>query len=91
MRRILPADAFPAWFGRFLPRLSRREPTSLFRPVSVSDRSDGRLAHLDGLNFSRAWCWNNLAASLPLGDPRCVIMRDAAARHLAASLPHLRH
>jgi len=89
MRRVLPADAFFTWFGRFLPRLSRREPAALFQPVSVSDRSDGRLAHLDGLNFSRAWCWNNLAAALPAGDPRCAVMRDAAGRHLAASLPHV--
>ena len=89
MRRVLPAEAFSAWFGRFLPRLSGREPASLFLTTSVSDRSDGRLAHLDGLNFSRAWCWNNLAAALPVGDPRRVVMRDAAAQHLAASLPHV--
>ena len=89
MRRILPADEFPAWFNRFLPRLSRREPASLFQPVSVSDRGDGRLAHLDGLNFSRAWCWNNLAVALPADDPRRAIMRDAAAQHLAASLQHV--
>ena len=89
MRRILPADAFCAWFDRFLPRLEQGKPASLFQPVPVSDRSDGRLAHLDGLNFSRAWCWNNLAASLPSTDPRGAIMRDAAARHLEASLPHV--
>jgi hypothetical protein len=89
LRRVLPADEFSTWFGRFLPRLEHRQPASVFLPVSVSDRSDGRLAHLDGLNFSRAWCWNNLAAALSAGDARRGVMRDAAARHLAASLPHV--
>ena len=89
MRRILPVAEFGAWFDRFLPRLEHREPASLFQPASVSDRSDGRLAHLDGLNFSRAWCWNNLAATAMAGHPRRDAMQDAAARHLAASLPHV--
>jgi hypothetical protein len=89
MRRILPAEEFAAWFARFLPRLDRCEPRTLFQPVTVSDRSDGRIAHLDGLNLSRAWCWNNLAASLDRADPRHDLMRDAAARHLDSSIRHV--
>jgi hypothetical protein len=89
MRRALPHTAFAAWFARFLPRLDQQQPHALFQPVTVSDRTDGRIAHLDGLNLSRAWCWSNLAGSLPAADPRGAIMRDAAARHRAASLPHI--
>jgi len=89
MRRVLPATEFAAWLARFLPRLEHEEPRTLFQPVTVSDRSDGRIAHLDGLNLSRAWCWTNLAAALAAGDPRRAVMRDAASRHLEASLPHV--
>jgi hypothetical protein len=89
MRRVLPAEEFAAWFARFLPRPEQREPSTLFQPVAVSDRSDGRIAHLDGLNLSRAWCWSRLAAAIPRADPRAGVMRDAAARHLEASIGHI--
>lgn len=89
MRRALPESEFRAWFDAFLPRLAGREPATLFRPVSVSDRSDGKIAHLDGLNLSRAWCWREIAAALPAGDPRAAAARDAADHHLAAALPHV--
>jgi hypothetical protein len=88
MRRILPSEDFTVWFACFLPRLERREPSTLFQPVVVSDRSDGRIAHLDGLNLSRAWCWSNLATSIPRTDPRAKLMRDAAARHREVSIKH---
>jgi hypothetical protein len=89
MRRVLPPEEFAVWFDRFLPRLEQLEPRVLLQPVSVSDRSDGRIAHLDGLNLSRAWCWSSLAGSLSDADPRAKVMRDAAARHRDASLPHI--
>lgn len=89
MRRLLPAAEFAPWFRGFLPRLEQREPLTLFQPVEVSDRSDGRIAHLDGLNLSRAWCWSNLAQSVPAADPRAGLMRDAAVRHLEASIKHI--
>ncbi len=88
MRRLCP-EAFPAWFGRFLPGLAERRPATLFRPAIPSDRSDGKIAHLDGLNLSRAWCFGALAAALPDGDARAASMRNAAAAHLEAGLPHL--
>ena len=87
MRQVLPADEFGPWLTRFLRRLDQSEPSILFQPATVADRSDGRIAHLDGLNFTRAWCWNNLASGLTPADPRCQIMHDAARRHLEASLP----
>ena len=89
MRRSLDADLSAAWLARFLPRLAQREPATLFSPATVSDRTDGKIAHLDGLNLSRAWCWRALARSLPDGDPRVGIARDAASAHLAASLAHV--
>jgi hypothetical protein len=89
MRRVLDAQDFPVWLDRFLPRLADRKPASLFKPAIVSDRSDGKIAHLDGLNLSRAWCWRSIAASWPATDPRRAIALDAADAHLAASLPYV--
>jgi hypothetical protein len=87
MQRLLAPAEFLPWFAAFLPRLAERAPATLFEPATVSDRSDGKIAHLDGLNLSRAWCWQALAAALPAGDPRIVVMQAAAAQHLAAGLP----
>lgn len=89
MRAVLPADAFADWLAAFLPRLGAREPASLFTPATVSDRSDGKIAHLDGLNLSRAWCWRAIADAVGPADPRHSIACEAAADHLAASLPHV--
>ncbi len=89
MRRVLDAQDFQVWLDRFLPRLADRKPASLFKPAIVSDRSDGKIAHLDGLNLSRAWCWRSIAASWPASDPRHAIALDAADAHLAASLPYV--
>ncbi|HEX8639736.1 MAG TPA: DUF2891 domain-containing protein [Allosphingosinicella sp.] len=87
MRRVLEPEAFRAWFAGFLPRLRDGEPRSLFTPAFVSDRSDGKIAHLDGVNLSRAWCWRGLADALP-PDLRQVA-RQTADAHLDASLPHV--
>jgi hypothetical protein len=89
MARLLPAAEFPHWCDRFLPRIALREPAALFTPAEVSDRSDGRIVHLDGLNLSRAWCWRILAARLDTEDQRRAIAEATAAAHLAAALPHL--
>lgn len=89
MRRLLPAGEFRPWFDRFLPRIAAGEPATLFRPAGVTDRTDGKIAHLDGLNLSRSWCWRSLARVLPASDPRRAGMEDAAAAHLAAGLPHV--
>ena len=77
MARVLPAGHFEDWFAAFLPRIADGEPETLFKPAFVSDRSDGKIAHLDGLNLSRAWCWRSLGHS------------EAAQKHLGAALPHL--
>jgi hypothetical protein len=87
MRRILPDERFRAWFGAFLPDLAAGEPRSLFTPAFVSDRSDGKIAHLDGVNLSRAWCWRGLADAL---EPELAdLARRTADEHLDASLEHV--
>lgn len=89
MRRALPTAEFDGWLGRFLPHVAQREPATLFEPASVSDRSDDKIAHLDGLNLSRAWCWRSLARAWPEDDARREIAFETASAHLAASLPHI--
>jgi len=87
MRLTLAPEDFARWFAAFLPDLSQGEPAPLFRPASVSDRADGQIAHLDGLNLSRAWCWRHLAPAAP-ANARPLI-EDAVERHLSVALPHL--
>jgi hypothetical protein len=89
MRRVLEPTAYSTWLDRFLPRLAVREPATLFKPATVSDRSDGKIAHLDGLNLSRAWCWRSMAQAWPDNDPRRGIALEGARVHLDASLPHV--
>ncbi|HYE47497.1 MAG TPA: DUF2891 domain-containing protein [Caulobacter sp.] len=89
MRRVLDPADFPVWFDRFLPRAAMGKPATLFRPATVSDRTDGKIAHLDGLNLSRAWCWRAIAAALPGGHPAGPLALRAAEEHLAAGLPHV--
>lgn len=86
MRRVLPAGEFPGWLDRFLPGLAAGEPAGLLAPATVTDRSDGQLAHLDGLNLSRAWHMGAIAAALPSGDPRRATLTRSAGRHLEAGL-----
>jgi len=89
MRRVLKTSDFLGWIDRFLPRLAVREPATLFTAAIVSDRSDGKIAHLDGLNLSRAWCWRSIAATWPASDARRGVALEAAEIHFAASLPHV--
>lgn len=63
MRRVYPKEKFKTWLDAFLPQL--KSPTFKLDPAIVSDRSDGHLVHLDGLNFSRAWCLYGIAKALP--------------------------
>src|SRR3546814_10172394 len=62
-------DNFARWFDAFLPRAAVQQPATLFTPATVSDRSDGKIAHLDGLNLSRAWSWRAIAAALGPAHP----------------------
>jgi hypothetical protein len=89
MAQLMDATAFAVWLERFLPGLGASEPAALFTPASVSDPSDGQIAHLHGLNLSRAWCWRRIAESLPPGDARVAPALQAMRTHAAAALPHV--
>jgi len=89
MRRVLPPEDFAEWFHAFLPGLEQGRPASLLDPADVADRGDPKIGHLDGLNLSRAWCMENIAAALPENDPLRPILRDSASRHAAATFPHI--
>lgn len=86
MRQVLEPAEFRFWFGGFLPGLPN-EPRELLSPADVSDPTDGQIAHLHGLNLSRAWGWMHLADALPDDDARRVGMIEAAERHAGASMP----
>lgn len=75
---------FGEWFQSFLPAIGEGEPQSLFMPAIVSDRSDGKIAHLDGLNLSRAWCWKGFAPLLS-GEGQA-IAKNAADKHFRAAI-----
>jgi hypothetical protein len=79
MRRVLGAAEFARWFDRFLPAL----PYSV---LTVTDATDGKLAHLDGLNLSRAWMLTGIARGLPEGHPRRAALAALAEAHGAAGL-----
>jgi hypothetical protein len=89
MRRVMVPEEFVGWFTRFLPALADGEPGTLFTPAVVTDRADGKIAHLDGLNLSRAWCWRSIASGFSPEHPIRAGALAAARRHLAASLPYL--
>ena len=85
MRRLLAPPAFASWLREFLPAIPG-DGTPWLRVAAVTDPSDGKLAHLDGLNLSRAWMLEGIAASLPPRDPRLPALRSAAAEHRASGL-----
>jgi len=89
MRRVLPPAEFAGWLTGFLPALGRGGPPSLVTPAVVTDRTDPKIVHLDGLNLSRAWCLQGIATALPAGDARRAGLLASAKRHLDASLPHV--
>ena len=83
MRRVLPKEKFMVWLNNFLPELM--SPSFDLSVGQVSDRTDGKLVHLDGLNFSRAWVFYELAEQYPeLGH-----LKNLADRHIEHSLPNL--
>jgi hypothetical protein len=79
MRRVLTAREYAAWLTGFLPTYS-------LHPEVVVDPTDPKLAHLDGLNLSRAWMLEGIASGLPKSDPRVASLRKIAAAHRDAGL-----
>ncbi|MGH9906402.1 MAG: DUF2891 domain-containing protein [Pyrinomonadaceae bacterium] len=89
MRRVLKSAEFRPWFQRFLPGLARRQPKGLLSPAIVTDRTDPKLVHLDGLNLSRAWCMRSIAAALPRNDPARNVLEESAKVHAVDALAHV--
>lgn len=86
LRRLLPPMEYAAWLKAFLPALPDDGSAAWLEPAVVTDPSDPKLAHLDGLNLSRAWMLEGIAAGLPPKDPRLPSLRAAAAHHRDAGL-----
>src|SRR5262249_1603982 len=86
MRRVLPRDEFARWLKRFLPQIPAQSKTKWLEPVVSPDRSDPKLAHLDGLNLSRAWMLDGIASALATHDERVSAIRSAAEAHRQAGL-----
>lgn len=86
MAEVRPHLAFAPWFDALVVTNGWLEREC--RPVTVSDRSDGKIAHLDGLNLSRAWCLTAIAARLG-GEAERAALHQLADQHLAAALPHV--
>ncbi|HVN98591.1 MAG TPA: DUF2891 domain-containing protein [Steroidobacteraceae bacterium] len=87
MRRVLDPAAFARWLRVFLPGIPRRADAAWLPPAVVTDRSDPKLAHIDGLNLSRAWMLEGMAHGLPRGDGRVAALMGAAQAHSRAALP----
>ena len=83
MKRVLPKNEFKNWLSEFLPKLKDKD----FKLAvgEVSDRTDGKLVHLDGVNFSRAWCLNKIANDLPEYNH----LKNVANKHINYSLPNV--
>lgn len=86
MSRLLLPEDFAGWLDAFLPGLAAGEPHQLFTPAEVSDGSDGQLAHLAGLNLSRAASFLAIANALETNDSRAEALQGAAGIHANASL-----
>jgi hypothetical protein len=86
LRRLLPQGEFATWLERFLPEIPRHADADWLPCGEVTDETDGRLVHLHGLNLSRAWNLENLAAALPHEDARVAALTAAALRHREAGL-----
>jgi len=87
MRRVLPPSRYGVWLTDFLPQIPRDGSATWLPPGVVTDRADPKLAHIDGLNLSRAWMLEGIAHGLPDGDGRVAALLSAAQGHREAALP----
>lgn len=83
MKRVLPTEEFKTWLNDFLPQLANQNFN--LETGKVSDRTDGKLVHLDGVNFSRAWSLNKIAKDLP----EYKHLKNIANQHINYSLPSI--
>ncbi len=89
MTRVLPPAAYARWLRDYLPEIPSRGGAAWLPVAVVTDRADGKLAHLDGLNLSRAWMLRRMAAALPVADARRPALLAAAATHADDALASL--
>jgi Protein of unknown function (DUF2891) len=87
MRRVLDREAFERWLTGFLPAIPRRADRVWLQPALATDRADPKLAHIDGLNLSRAWMLEGIASGLAPGDRRVPVLLMTARLHRDAALP----
>jgi hypothetical protein len=88
MARVIPGSEFAAWFAQYLPGYFHGAGGP-YHPALVADRADAKGVHLDGLNFSRAWCLRGIAATLSPNHSAYGTLTRLADQHEGASLPHL--
>lgn len=81
MRRVLSPTEYSQWLTRFMPEIGVASDYRLLQPVEVSDVTDGKIVHLAGLDLSRAWCLQGIAAALNENDPRRAILIESANAH----------
>jgi hypothetical protein len=86
MRRVLSPEEFSRWLQTFLPQISPSSAPDWLQPVVSPDPSDPKLAHLDGLNLSRAWMLEGIAAGLSKNDKRLALLIKTAEAHKRAGL-----
>jgi hypothetical protein len=86
VRRVLAPDEFARWLTSFLPGIPATGSGAWLPIGVVTDKTDGKLAHLDGLNLSRAWMLEGIASGLPSGDPRRPALLAAASIHARSGL-----
>ena len=86
MRRVLSQDEFAKWLEEFLPQIPTSASANWLQPVVSPDPSDPKLAHLDGLNLSRAWMLEGIVSALPADDARRPALSAAADAHRRAGL-----
>jgi hypothetical protein len=89
MRRVLGKADFAIWLEKFLPGIPHDGGTGWLTPGVVLDPTDGKLVHLDGVNLSRAWNLENIAASLPEKDPRRASLEATAKVHAKAGIANV--
>ncbi|HEY1657956.1 MAG TPA: DUF2891 domain-containing protein [Candidatus Sulfotelmatobacter sp.] len=86
MRRLLSSQEFASWLQTFMPQISESGNDNWLQPVVSPDPSDPKLAHLDGLNLSRAWMLEGIASVLPKNDKRLPSIMASAKAHRQAGL-----
>lgn len=86
MRRVMPRGEYANWLYSFLPDTRDEQFVRWLTPLAAVDRSDGKFAHLDGLNLSRAWMLEGVVSALPEGHECYSVLERAAARHAEAGL-----